>query len=500
MPGSLRLLLLEDDEGDAALVLWELRNGGFHLAQERVDTIEAFKRALSEQSWDIIIADYNLPTCNALDALAALTASGLDIPLLLISGSIGEEAAAGAIRAGAADYLDKHNLTRLPAIVARELRDAERRRQNRLVAQQRREIDERFRLAIDLAQLGTFDWDLVKDHIEADERLLHILGLPAGTPIGSYADAMQHIHPEDLPRMQQWTANLQEGTKYTRQYRIVRPDGTFRWVASRTHIENDTAGRQVRLLGVLQDIHDLKSAEQELVAGSQRLQHLSRQLLAAQETERRHIARELHDEIGQGLTAAIISLQIALQDPQSAALAPDLEEALKLLETTLQQVRTMSVDLRPAILDDLGLASALQWYVDRVARRAGFKTHLVTQALPWRLPAELATVCFRVIQEALTNVVRHARASHVDVVVQCNGRDLALSVSDDGIGFDTAAAQQRVQGGGSLGMLSMEERVTLAGGTFQVDAAPGRGTRISARLPLACPGPSSALSAEETRT
>jgi signal transduction histidine kinase len=166
----------------------------------------------------------------------------------------------------------------------------------------------------------------------------------------------------------------------------------------------------------------------------------------------------------------------------------------------LQQVRNMSVDLRPAILDDLGLASALQWYLDRVARRAGLKTQLATAGLPVRLPPELATVCFRVVQEALTNVVRHARAKHFAVEVQQVGHELQLSIWDDGIGFDVGAARQRAQGGASLGMLSMEERVTLVGGTFKVDSGPGRGTRIVAHLPLVAPAPPGARSAEESTT
>jgi two-component system sensor histidine kinase UhpB len=498
MPGPLRLLLLEDDEGDATLIIWELRGGGFQLAWERVDNLAAFRQALAARPWDIIIADYYLPTCTGVDALVALKATGLDIPFLLISGSIGEDAAVAAMRAGAADYLDKHRLTRLVPTVERELREAERRCQGRHAAQQQRESEQRLRLAIDLAQLGTFEWDLVSDRIDVDERMLHILGLPPGTEIGSYAGAMQRIHPDDRAMVNKWTESMENGTKYTRQYRIVRGDGVVRWVASRTYIQK-VDGRPVRLLGVLQDIHDLKNAEQELRASSERLQHLSRQLLDAQETERRRIARELHDEIGQGLTAGILSLQITLQNPASAPVAGDVEDALKVLETTLQQVRNMSVDLRPAILDDLGLASALQWYLDRVARRAGFQPHLRTQGLPARLPPELATVCFRVVQEALTNIVRHARAQNVHVEVAPAGQELHLSVRDDGAGFDVAAARQRAQRGGSLGMLSMEERVTLLGGQFTIESAPGEGARIFACLPLPAPAPSSQMNAEGTQ-
>jgi two-component system, NarL family, sensor histidine kinase UhpB len=477
MPGPLRLLLLEDDKQDETLVIYQLRKGHFQPDWQRVESLSAFRDALHVKPWDLIIADFHLPNCTGREALAVLGTSGVDIPFLLVSGKIGEEAVAEVILAGAAGFFDKANLVHLAPAVERVLRDAGRRRQGRA-------SEERLRLAMDLALLGTFEWDLVKDQIQADEHMLRILGEPAGTPIGSFDEAMQYIYPDDLPKVLEWTRSMQESTRHTRQYRIVRADGTIRWVASRTHIQYDTQGKPTRLLGVLQDINDLKIAEQELRASSERLQHLSRQLLATQEAERRSIARELHDEIGQGLTAAIISLQIALQNPASAVVASDVQDSLKLLETTLRQVRNMSVDLRPAILDDLGLASALKWYIDRVARRSGVKIHLVLDPLPAQLPPELATVCFRVVQEALTNVVRHARASRVDVAVKRVGQMLHLSIRDDGAGFDVAAARQHAQSGGSLGMLSMEERVTLVGGTFTVAAATGRGTRIDAALPL----------------
>lgn len=486
--------MLEDDVLDADLTMLSLREGAFELSWCRVESLDAFQQALFEQPWDIIIADFHLPTCTGLDALAALRVSGLDIPFLLVSGSIGEQAAVAAVKAGASDYVDKSCLARLVPTVEREVRESKRRAAARCAALQQRQSEERLRLAIDLAQLGTFDWDLVHQRIDGDARLLQILGLPPGTPLGALGEALQHVHPEDRARIEVMTHTPEESARHTQQYRVVRPNGQVRWVASRTHVEKDGQGNPVRILGVLQDIHDLKIAEQELRASSERLQHLSRQLLSAQETERRRIARELHDEIGQGLTATIISLQMALQNPLPSNVVHDLQDSLKLLETTLQQARNMSVDLRPAMLDDLGLASALQWYLDRVARRAGFRTRLKADGLPARLPVELATVCFRVVQEALTNIVRHAQASLVEVEVTTAGQELHLQVCDNGVGFDAAAARQRVQRGGSLGLLSMEERVTLAGGIFMLDSRPTNGTRILAIFSLAqAPSSSSIL-------
>jgi two-component system sensor histidine kinase UhpB len=484
MSKPLRLLLIEDDEDDALLLTWELRRGGFEPIWQRVETLAALRGALAEP-WDLIVGDYHLPTCTGLEALAEVRAAGLDIPFLLVSGTIGEEAAVAAMKAGAADYLMKHHLARLIPVVERELREAAQRRQARQLAAERLVSEERLRLAVDVAQLGTFDWDMVADHLRVDQRVLAVLDVPPGRTLDNLASALEVIHPADRSRVQEALAEAAAGAPpRTREFRILRPDGSLRWVACKALVERDANGTALRLVGVLQDIQELKRIEEELRAQAEQLHYLSRQLLSTQETERRRIARELHDEIGQGLTAAMITVQMLQHHPAAVPLQSDLSEAAVLLDTTLQQVRAMSLELRPAMLDDLGLVSALKWHLDRVGQRSGLRVGLTANNLSDRLPPELETVCYRVVQEALTNIVRHARAKQVQVTIEQDAAEVRLTIVDDGRGFDKTAAQAKVQAGGSLGLLSMDERVTLLGGTLNIDSAPGRGCRVSARLPL----------------
>jgi two-component system sensor histidine kinase UhpB len=498
MSRPLRLLLIEDDEDDATLLVWDLRHGGFEPTWQRVETLAALRLALHAAPWDLIVGDYHLPTCTGLDALAVVRESGLDIPFLLISGTIGEEAAVAAMKAGAADYLMKHHLARLIPVVERELREVVQRRQARQLAQEREQSNERLRLAVEVAQLGTFQWDMVADHMHFDEAVRAIFGLPASAVLDNFKTALGIVHPQDRELVQRALADTVAGAAHrTREFRIVRPDGSIRWVASKGKIERGEDGQPLRLVGVLQDIHELKSIEEELRLQTVQLHYLSRQLLSAQETERRRIARELHDEIGQSLTAAMISVQMMQHRPAAADLATDLAEAAAVLDMTLQQVRAMSLELRPAMLDDLGLVPALQWHLDRVGQRSGLRVALKASALQGRLPAELETVCYRVVQEALTNIVRHARAKQVQVQIERRLDEVQLTISDDGRGFDLAAAQAHVQAGRSLGLLSMEERVTLLSGTLQIDSAPGRGCRVFARLPLLRPLPSVEMKSAE---
>ncbi len=226
---------------------------------------------------------------------------------------------------------------------------------------------------------------------------------------------------------------------------------------------------------------------QEVQEGRERLQKLSRRLMEIQEVERHHIARELHDEIGQSLTAVKISLQAILRQRDALALSPALKESIKIVDGALEQVRNLSLDLRPSLLDDLGLEAALRWYIDRQAQWAGFKVELVTHLQVPRLSPDLETVCFRVTQEAMTNIVRHAQASHVYVDLHQYKQELHLIIRDDGKGFDVHAAQERAIRGSSLGLLGMQERVSFAGGKIEILSTPKKGTEILASFPIEFP-------------
>jgi PAS domain S-box-containing protein len=216
-------------------------------------------------------------------------------------------------------------------------------------------------------------------------------------------------------------------------------------------------------------------------ASHDRLEVMSRRLLTAGEEERRRVAVELHDDLGQLLTAAKINVQSA--ERQAAASPAQLGEAITCIDQALQRVRDLALDLRPSVLDDLGLAAALRWFVDRFAR-AHLQTHLSVDELP-RLDSTLETTCFRLAQETLTNIVRHAQARHVWLDLHRFGDTLQIRIRDDGIGYDVAAARAHATSGASLGLLGMEERVALMHGTLKIVSEPGSGTEVSACFSIA---------------
>ncbi len=242
------------------------------------------------------------------------------------------------------------------------------------------------------------------------------------------------------------------------------------------------------ILGTLLDITERKKAEverenliEQLHEAQGQQQMLSARLMEAQENERRVIARELHDEVGQALTALKINLQTVQRKYQSGL---DLAESIAMVEHTLQQVRSISLNLPPTVLEDLGLAPAVRWLLDRMGREARFGTTFVSSLEDTRLAPQIEITCFRVAQEALTNVMRHAGAQHVKVELAQADDELHLTIQDDGSGYDVEKAYQRARQGNSLGLVGMQERVDLAGGRMEIESMAGMGTKIHASFPL----------------
>ena len=233
----------------------------------------------------------------------------------------------------------------------------------------------------------------------------------------------------------------------------------------------------------------LLDAERDLAAARERDRvrtEMLNQVIAAQEAERARVARDLHDEIGQSLTSVLLGLRLvedslARPDPDVEDCRQRTAEVRELVADALRQARTLAFDLRPTVLDDLGLVAALRRLVDEVGAPGGPAVDLAVHGLDddQRLSPELETVVYRVVQEALTNVVRHAAASSASVVVARDGGRLRAVVEDDGGGFDLASAHRP-----SLGLGGMSERAALVGGSLDVDTAEGRGTTVRLEVPV----------------
>jgi PAS domain S-box-containing protein len=291
------------------------------------------------------------------------------------------------------------------------------------------------------------------------------------------------IHPEDVARVfGKWRVQMAIGEAYDDEMRLRRSDGEYRWFLVRTAPLRDEQGNVVKWYGVSTDIEDRKRAEEASRESAHRLRHLNRRLLEVQEEERRHLARELHDEFGQLLAGITLHLLAAKRVAGEAAQVR-LEECIALLQRACEEVRNLALELRPTMLEIAGLEAALRWLAGQHQQQTGIATQVVGHLNG--VPGDLAIACFRVVQEALTNVVRHARAQHVWIELSGRESELLLVVRDDGVGFDVDRTLGQAEAPQRLGLLGMRERVELFGGDLEVDSAPQRGTRIRARFPLA---------------
>jgi signal transduction histidine kinase/ABC-type amino acid transport substrate-binding protein len=261
---------------------------------------------------------------------------------------------------------------------------------------------------------------------------------------------------------------------------IERPDGSHITALVNIAPLRNGKGELLGAMNCFQDITERKRAEKDLEDAHRKLKILSQRRVKVQEEERRHLARELHDEVGQALTAAKINLQAAMKESDGAR-SKRIDETTAILEKLLGQVRQISIDLRPSTLDDLGLIPALRSLLDQQGRRASVAVHLSAKDVPENLDPEIKTTCFRIAQEAITNAVRHANATRIDVDLSCENGNLRLHVRDDGKGFDAESSQEQTVG---LGLIGIKERAALVGGRAKIVSSPSKGTTIETLLPL----------------
>jgi PAS domain S-box-containing protein len=348
----------------------------------------------------------------------------------------------------------------------------ERRKVEQALREQRTLLAE----AQSLAGLGCWEWDPAGGRVTWSDELYRIYGVERGEFVPSFEAYLERVHPQDRDKVGRLVAEAVRQTGrggFTFEERIVRPGGEVRELRSHGEVMRDEAGRPVKVVGACLDITEHKAAEAALRA-------LSRRLVQAQETERRRIARELHDQVGQNLSALNINLDIVLGSIGQSPLAKRLEDSLQLVDGTLQSIEAVMAELRPPLLDEYGLGAALAWYAEEYTERTGIQVSIDKTRDPGQgLRPEAAVALFRIAQEALNNVAKHAGAKLVRIGLWLEGEEMNLYIADDGSGFDLAQAPR-----GRWGMTTMRERAEAAGGRFMIDSVPGKGTTVRAAVPL----------------
>ncbi|MBI4754933.1 MAG: PAS domain S-box protein [Betaproteobacteria bacterium] len=336
----------------------------------------------------------------------------------------------------------------------------------------------RYRVLMDLLPYGVQENDAEGRVVYANPALERLQGSSPGGSVGRYiwdflADA------EERPKLRAYLAHLVADQPPPQTYfgRNRRPDGSTVDVQVDWTYDRADDGHVKGFVSVVSDITGHRQAEA-------RLRHLSQQLMQVQEEERRALARELHDEVGQALTALKLSLHAVRRRVSETATLARLADCIEITENTIGQIRDRALDLRPSVLDDLGLTAALEWFLRRQEERSGCRFVLRAEPLVRRPRAGVEIAAFRLVQEAVTNALRHGHASRVDVALTSDEAMLQMTVRDDGCGFRVEQAIRRSREGGGIGLPGMRERVEVMGGRFEVRSRPGKGAEVTATFPL----------------
>ena len=340
-----------------------------------------------------------------------------------------------------------------------------------------RTSEARLAAGADLAGLGFYEVDFDQVVMYSDERVRDLCGIPPDRTQGLQALELwlEHLHPDDRHRMLHLREQLHDGRleRLSCEYRYQHPARGEQWFQHLAGVSaRDAGGRAIRTFGVLRDITEHKRAEEEL-------RDLGRRLIRAHEDERALLARELHDDLTQRLAVLAIDVGRVERATPDAAQARALSAVREGLVRLSEDVHTLAYQLHPSVLEELGLAEALRAECERVGRKLRIQLSVEPDSLPGTIEKEAALCLFRVAQESLNNVARHAGAASASVTLRAMDAGLLLVVRDDGVGFDPRQPGR----GKSLGLASMRERVRLLNGTLDIESAPGQGTSISAWVP-----------------
>lgn len=481
MSKPLRVLVIEDSEADFDLLVRHLGRHGLDAECRRIASDDALAAALGEP-WDLVLSDYQVPGMSFRPTLHRIQASRPELPVILVSGKVGEETAVELLLQGVADFVIKDHLSRLLPAIRRALDDARERAARRQAETALRESEEHLRTLVatilDSLLLTTADGRI----LATNEAACRLFGRTEDELIAAGLASL--VDPAD-PRLAAAMAELARSGRFHGELTLRRGDGSrfeSELSAATFHDRDATAHTSM----VIRDITERKRAEDSLRQSKEQMQALTARLQAVREEERTRIAREVHDVLGQlltGLTMDMAWLERRLHKLADAelrqAMTDKLAETRELTDTMIQTVQEIASEMRPSVLDNLGLSSAIRFEASRFQKRTGIDCQVRTPQTPPALGPAHTTGVFRVFQEILTNVARHAEASQVVIQVTDTPDKLTLLVHDNGRGI----TPEQLADVNSLGLLGMRERAAQLGGEIAFAGAAGAGTTVMVTMP-----------------
>ncbi|MFB3895166.1 MAG: PAS domain S-box protein [bacterium] len=342
---------------------------------------------------------------------------------------------------------------------------------------------DRLNLATKAGHLGIWDWDILKNELHWDDRMYALYGLKPSQLKGNYKTWLANVHPDDRKRCDKISRQALLGKQnYDIEFRVVWPDGSLHVLKAYAQIIRDNAGNALRMTGVNFDITDRKQAEETLRVSREKLRNLAIHLESIREEERTRIAREIHDELGQTLTALKMDTSWLTKrfTKEQTLLSQKTKDMDVIIDRTIKTVKRITSELRPGLLDDLGLPAALDWQANEFTRHSGIPSKVTIIPAGITLNRETTTGLFRIFQETLTNIARHAHATRVTVSLVKKRTRIVLTIKDNGKGI----TQKQINSIQSLGLIGIRERVGYLEGTVEFKGIKGKGTTVIVQIPI----------------
>ena len=474
----LRILLVDDDPNDRQFVLRTLRQAFAHLDVAEAAAEAALEQALQGEPPDLVLTDYALGWSSGLAVLLKVKARWPGVPVLMVTGTGSEEIAVECMREGLEDYILKspRHILRLPAAIEGALERVHERRALR-------EAETRYQSLFAGVSVGLYRATAAGQVLEANPALVRLLGYPSRDALRETSVFDWCVDADVAAQWRTWLAGGPDTR--TDEVRVRRRDGAIRWVETHSRAVREPTGQCVHLDGSMEDVTARKDAEAALRHQHDALRRLASRLAEVEEAERQRLARELHDQVGQNLTALSIGLTVLqshLPRRVNANLGARLADLLRLVEETTARIRTVMGDLRPPVLDDYGLVAALGWYANQWTDRTRVPVDVAGEECDPRLPLVTENALFRIAQEALNNIAKHAGAAHVTIAVAAEPSEVLLTITDDGKGF-SAGAPAPPDDRCHWGLRIMQERAEGVGGVCRCESRLGEGTRVTVQVP-----------------
>ncbi len=483
---SLNILIVDDSSEDVEKVLRVLGEGGICFDCLCISTANELHTALVDQTWDVILSSYSLKQIDAKEVLSVLATYHLNTPFIILSSHAGEEVAGALMDMGAHDFVMKANMARLVPAIRRSLKEVENflRFNETQVALQKSET--RFRAIT--ANLPSVVFQFLLDE-EGELSFPYVsggsvtlLGLTPQVLMDNPTLFLKLILPEDKSIFDQlMMTSVDQLTMWNWEGRIqVKGYADMKWISLRATPRRTESGATL-WDGIMINITRNKLAEYEIARSREQLAELSSYLQKIKEHERAHIAREIHDDIGGTLTAIKFELQPCLDEtPRLPVFYQKKAKSVEaLVDRVIDSTRRISLDLRPGILD-CGIVAAIQWQTKEFTDRTGIPCHVSCDTDDIPLDADLSVAIFRIFQETLTNISKHAQAEHIQVKLEEIDGLIFLEVIDDGCGIKMTDIEKQE----SFGIRGMRERSQQLKGSFDVSSMPDKGTKVTICIPI----------------